>query len=210
MIVKRIHHMTFVSVLRSGVHPIAEVLGDRHRTIFSMKLLRKLNPFDRESGNLNVVIDTPKGCRNKYAFDFDINAYKLKTVLPKGAVFPFDFGSIPGTVAADGDPLDVLVLMDEPAFVGCLLGARLLGVIEAEQTEDGKTERNDRLIAVAAKSHTHASLKSLQEVDSTLVREIEHFFVSYNEVRGKKFKPKGCKGPATAKRLIKRQTKKRK
>jgi inorganic pyrophosphatase len=175
-----------------------------------MKLLRNLKPFDPGSGNLNVVIDTPKGCRNKYAFDFDINAYKLKTVLPKGAVFPFDFGSIPGTVAADGDPLDVLVLMDEPAFVGCLLGARLLGVIEAEQTEDGKTERNDRLIAVAAESHTHASLKSLQKVDSTLIREIEHFFVSYNEVRGRKFKPKGCKGPATAKRLIKKQTKKRK
>ena len=70
-----------------------------------MKLLRKLKPFDRKYGNLNVVIDTPKGCRNKYAFDFDINGYKLKTVLPHGAVFPFDFGSIPGTVAADGDPL---------------------------------------------------------------------------------------------------------
>ena len=175
-----------------------------------MKLLRKLKPFDKGSGNLNVVIDTPKGCRNKYAFDFDINAYKLKTVLPKGAVFPFDFGSIPGTVAEDGDPLDVLVLMDEPAFVGCLIEARLLGVIEADQTEDGKTERNDRLIAVAAKSHTHGPLKSLQTLDSNLIVEIEHFFVSYNEVRGRKFKPKGCKGPATAKRLIKKQTKKRK
>ena len=173
-----------------------------------MKLLRELKPFDRKSGNLHVVIDTPKGSRNKYAFDFDINAYKLKTVLPHGAVFPFDFGSIPGTVAADGDPLDVLVLMDEPAFVGCLVKARLLGVIEAEQTEDGKTERNDRLISVAAESHTHASLKSLRKMDSTLIREIEQFFVSYNKVRGKKFKPKGHKGPATAKRLIKKQTKK--
>jgi inorganic pyrophosphatase len=175
-----------------------------------MKLLRKLRPFDRKSGNLNVVIDTPKGCRNKYAFDFDINGYKLKTVLPHGAVFPFDFGSIPGTVAADGDPLDVLVLMDEPAFVGCLVKARLLGVIEAEQTENGKTERNDRLISVAAESYTHASLKSLRKMDSTLIREIEHFFVSYNEVRGKKFKPKSRKGPATAKRLIEKQTKRRK
>jgi inorganic pyrophosphatase len=175
-----------------------------------MKLLRKLKPFDRKSGNLNVVIDTPKGCRNKYAFDFDIKAYKLKTVLPHGAVFPFDFGSIPGTVASDGDPLDVLVLMDEPAFVGCLIKAKLLGVIEAEQTEDGKTERNDRLISVAAESHTHASLTSLRKMDSILVREIEHFFVSYNKVRGKKFKVKGLKGPATAKRLIEKQTKKRK
>jgi inorganic pyrophosphatase len=112
-------------------------------------------------------------------------------------------------VAEDGDPLDVLVLMDEPAFVGCLIEARLLGVIEAEQTDDGKTERNDRLIAVAAKSHTHGSLKSLQKLDSTLIGEIEHFFVSYNEARGKKFKPKARKGPAIARRLVKRQTKKR-
>jgi inorganic pyrophosphatase len=173
-----------------------------------MKLLRKLSPFDRKSGNLNVIIDTPKGCRNKYSFDFKINGYKLKTVLPKGAVFPFDFGSIPGTVADDGDPLDVLVLMDEPAFVGCLVEARLLGVIEAEQTEDGKTERNDRLIAVAANSHTHGALKSLKDLDANLVREIEHFFVSYNEVRGKKFRPKARKGPAVAKRLISKQKKK--
>ena len=88
--------------------------------------------------------------------------------------------------------------------------ARLLGVIEADQTEDGKTERNDRLIAVAAESHRHASLKSLDKLDLTLVREIEHFFVFYNEGRGKKFKPKARKGPTAAKRLIKKQMRKRK
>jgi inorganic pyrophosphatase len=133
----------------------------------------------------------------------------LKTVLPHGTVFPFDFGSIPGTTADDGDPLDVLVLMDEPVFIGCLVEARLLGVIEAKQTEDGKTERNDRLIAVAAESHTHGGLKSLQKLDSKLLDEIEHFFISYNDARGKKFKPLARKGPAAAKRLIKKQTKKR-
>src|SRR6266480_7167831 len=136
-----------------------------------MKVLRKLKPFDRKSGHLNVVIDTPKGCRNKYAFDLELNAYKLKTVLPHGTVFPFDFGSIPGTVAEDGDPLDVLVLMDEPAFTGCLVTARLLGVIEATPEEDGKTERNDRLIAVAAESHTHRNIKSIADLDSTLLHE---------------------------------------
>jgi inorganic pyrophosphatase len=175
-----------------------------------MKLLRKLKPFGRKSGNLNVVIDTPKGSRNKYAFDFKINAYMLKTVLPHGNVFPFDFGSIPGTVADDGDPLDVLVLMDEPVFIGCLIEARLLGVIEAEQTDGDGTKRNDRLIAVAAESHTNGALKSLQKLDSKLLDEIEHFFVSYNGARGKKFKPIGRRGPAVAKRLIKKQTKKRK
>src|SRR4029453_6143255 len=163
-----------------------------------MKLLRKLKPFDPESGNLNVVIDTPKGCRNKYAFDFDINAYKLKTVLPKGAVFPFDFGSIPGTVADDGDPLDVLLLMDEPAFFGCFVEARFLGVMKAEKRVNGKSKRNDRLVAVAAKSHTHGSLRSLTNVDPKLIEEIEQFFISYNDARGKKFKPKGRKGPAVA------------
>jgi inorganic pyrophosphatase len=175
--------------------------------IQGMKLLEKLKPFDRKTGNLNVVIETPKGCRNKYAFDFELKSYKLKTVLPEGAVFPFDFGSIPGTVAEDGDPLDVLLLMDEPAFTGCLVQGRVLGVIEAEQTEKGKTERNDRLIAVAAESHTHASLHSLLKLEPKLVDEIEHFFVSYNKARGKEFKPIGRKGPVSATRLIERHKK---
>jgi len=175
-----------------------------------MKFLEKLKPFDEKTGNLNLVIDTPKGSRNKYAFDFDVEGYRLKGVLPEGAVFPFDFGSIPGTLADDGDPLDVLLLMDEPAFVGCLVECRLLGVIEAEQTEKGNTERNDRLIAVAAESHTHASLRSLSKLEPRLLDEIEHFFISYNKARGKKFKPIARKGPTVAKRLIEKSQRKKK
>jgi len=185
-------------ILGTAARPLAWSLA----IIGQMKLLEKLPPFDRKTKNLNVVIETPKGCRNKYAFDFDLKAFKLKTVLPVGTVFPFDFGSIPGTTAGDGDPLDVLLLMDEPAFTGCIVEARVLGVIEAEQTENGKIERNDRLVAVAAESHTHASLKSLQKLEPKLIDEIEHFFVSYNKERGKKFKPIGRKGPVAAKRLI--------
>jgi inorganic pyrophosphatase len=171
-----------------------------------MELLRTLKPFDRETGYLNVVIDTPKGSRNKYAFDFELDGFILKTVLPNGAVFPFDFGSIPGTRGADGDPLDALVLMDEPAFCGCLVQSRLIGVIEASQQEkNGKAERNDRLIAVAAQSHTHSGIKSLSDLDSTLVHEIEHFFVSYNQARGKKFRSLGRYGPKRAKSLVDEQ-----
>jgi Inorganic pyrophosphatase len=173
-----------------------------------MSLLKKLRPFNRKSGALNVVIDTPKNSRNKYSYDFEQKCYVLKKILPSGMVFPFDFGSIPGTKAADGDPLDVLVLMDEPAFCGCLIEARLLGVIEAKQKENGKTERNDRLIAVAAESHIHRGLESLSDVDSTLIREIEHFFVSYNDARGKEFKPLARRGPQAAKKLVKRSKKK--
>lgn len=170
-----------------------------------MNLLISLPSFDRKSGNLNVVIDTPKGSRSKFAFDQERNAYVLKRILPKGMVFPFDFGSIPGTVAEDGDPLDVLVLMDAAAFVGCLVEARLLGVIEAKQTERGKTKRNDRLVAVAAESPTHTDIKSLADISARLLLEIEHFFVSYNEVTGKKFKPLSRRNPKEAAKLIARQ-----
>jgi len=170
----------------------------------TMDPLLRLSPFDEESGDLNVIIDTPRGSRNKFGFDLEQRTYVLKGVLPNGAVFPFDFGSIAGTKADDGDPLDALLLMDEAAFCGCLVRARLIGVIEAKQTEKGKTERNDRLIAVASKSHTHGGLKSIRDVDPILLDEIEHFFVSYNEARGKKFTPLGRFGPQRARKLVKR------
>jgi inorganic pyrophosphatase len=172
------------------------------------ELAKKLPPFDRKSGNLNVIIDTPKGCRSKFAFDMKRKAYVLKSVLPQGALFPFDFGSIPGTVAEDGDPVDALVLMDEPAFCGFLIESRLLGVIEAEQSENGKTNRNDRLIAVAAKSQTHAEIKSLSDLSSALLKEIEHFFIFYNQERGKKFRPLARHGPKRAARLVREQKRK--
>src|SRR5919202_2986690 len=152
--------------------------------------LNGLAAFDEEGG-LNVIIETPKGSRNKFNFDEDYGLFKLGGVLPAGAVFPFDFGFVPSTLGGDGDPLDVLVLMDEPAFAGCLVAVRLLGVIEAEQTEDDETERNDRLIGVAAKARDHKGVRSLGQLHGNLVAEIEHFFVSYNEMKGKVFTPCG-------------------
>jgi inorganic pyrophosphatase len=153
-------------------------------------------PTFREGGELNVIIEAPKGSRNKYAYDPDAELFVLKTVLPAGAIFPFDFGFIPSTLGEDGDPLDVLVLMDEPAFPGCLVPSRLVGGIDAEQTErDGETMRNDRLIAVAAKSYTHRDVRSLDDLSENLIAEIEHFFASYNEIRGKHFEPVGRVGP---------------
>jgi inorganic pyrophosphatase len=163
----------------------------------------KLPPFDEETGDLNVVIETPQGSRNKYVFDEKLGLFVLKGVLAAGHSFPFDFGFIPQTLGGDGDPLDVLVLMDEPAFAGCLVPSRLLGVIEAEQTEtDGRIERNDRLIAVAANSKTHADVKSINGLNETLVDQIEHFFVSYNEAKGKKFAPRGRFAARKAKLIV--------
>ena len=83
---------------------------------------------------LQVVIENPRGRRNKYSFNEDDRIFRLKAALPAGMVFPYDFGFVPRTIGGDGDPLDVLVLMDEPSFPGCVLLARLIGVMEAEQT----------------------------------------------------------------------------
>ena len=93
--------------------------------------LHGLGAFADDDGELNVVVETPKGSRNKYNYDEKLGLFKLGGVLPAGAFFPFDFGFVPATVGGDGDPLDVLVLMDEPAFTGCLVESRLLGVVEA-------------------------------------------------------------------------------
>lgn len=137
----------------------------------------QLGPFDKESGCVNAIIDTPKGSRNKFKFDERLGLFRLGGALPIGAVFPFDFGYVPATQGDDGDPLDVLILMDEPAFTGCLVAAKLIGVIEANQTEDGVTTRNDRLIAVAAASRNHSHIRFLGDLNTNLVHEIEQFLL---------------------------------
>src|SRR6266704_3252520 len=91
--------------------------------------------WDPDSGHLNVVVDTPKGSAIKFKYDSSNRIYKVSHILPPGTVFPFDFGSIPSTLAEDGDPLDVLILMEQPSFAGCLVPVRLVGVLEAEQTQ---------------------------------------------------------------------------
>ena len=94
----------------------------------------RLRPLDKDEKKLlRVVIETPKGSRNKYAFDPEEKVFGLKKVLPAGMAFPYDFGFIPSTLGEDGDPVDVLVLMDEPAFTGCVLKCRIIGIIEGEQ-----------------------------------------------------------------------------
>jgi inorganic pyrophosphatase len=165
--------------------------------------LHHLPAFDSKDQTLQVIIETVQGKRNKLAYDLKLNLFKLKGVLPLGSAFPFDFGFIPSTLGEDGDPLDVLILMDEATFPGCLVPSRLLGVICAKQTEKGETEKNDRLIAVADNSRNHQSLKNLKEISGNILEEIEHFFISYNAIKGRKFTPTGRFGPARALRLVK-------
>jgi inorganic pyrophosphatase len=115
-------------------------------------LLSHLPSFDPKTGDLTVVIETPKGSPNKYDYDSRYGAFRFAAVLPEGMSFPFDFGFVPSTLGDDGDPLDVLVLLDASTPVGCILSARLLGVIKARQREgEGVWIQNDRLLAVATR-----------------------------------------------------------
>lgn len=163
----------------------------------------RLPAFDPESGALNVVVETSKGSRNKITYNERVGLFELTGVLPAGASFPYDFGFVPSTLAPDGDPLDALVLLDEPVFAGCLVRCRLVGAIAADQTErDGDTTRNDRLIAVSRDSRAHDGVRTLTDLPAVLLRELEHFFVSYNEAKGKRFEVLGRRGARAAMSIV--------
>jgi inorganic pyrophosphatase len=166
-----------------------------------------LKPIDKNDGTLQVIIETPKGSHNKYSFDPDQEIFSLKKVLPAGMVFPYDFGFLPRTLADDNDPIDVLVLMDEPAFPGCLIRARLIGVIRGDQVDGKKRIRNDRLLAIAEATHMYADIKKLDDLPRHFVKELEDFFVNYHKLEGKQYKLRGCGDASEALRLIKQAKK---
>jgi inorganic pyrophosphatase len=149
-----------------------------------------------------VVIETPKGSRNKFAFDEKRKIYRLKKVLPVGMAFPYDFGFVPSTKAEDGDPVDVLVLMDEPAFPGCLLESRVIGVIEGDEGSKKEKVRNDHIVAIERANHSFSDISHIREVGKKFVRELEEFFVNYHALSGKKYRVLDVKGPTKANRLI--------
>jgi inorganic pyrophosphatase len=149
-----------------------------------------------------VTIETPKGSRNKIKYDPASGEFKLSKVMPEGMMFPYDFGFVPATKAEDGDPLDVLVLTDEPLFPGCLVDCSLVGVIKAEQTEKRHANRNDRLIAVANQSLLYSDTKTLKDLNPKVLEQIEDFFVNYQKVREVEVRILGHAGPREALRIL--------
>ena len=158
--------------------------------------------LDKERQECQVVIETPKGRRNKFKYERDSGLFSLSNLLPQGFSFPFDFGFIPSTAAQDGDPLDIIVLMDEPAHVGCLLKARVIGVIRVEQTEKGKKSQNDRLVAVATRTFEYKDVKSISELNQAMVQQMTEFLALYNKNSGKQDEVKGVDGPEQAMELL--------
>ena len=151
--------------------------------------LSQLSAFDSKDKNLiQVIIETPRGSRNKFAYDPEQLVFEIKKVLPAGMTFPYEFGFVPSTKAGDGDPIDVLVFMDEPSAPGCLAKCRLVGAIKGEQTDGKKTIRNDRLLAVERAAHDYAEITDINDLDKKLLEELEKFFVNFHQLEGKKYK----------------------
>ncbi|HEV7719304.1 MAG TPA: inorganic diphosphatase [Arsenicitalea sp.] len=156
-------------------------------------------PALAESGSVNAIIETPKGSRAKFKFDEKLGVMAFDKVLPLGFSFPYDFGFIPSTRGEDGDPLDILLMLDFPLPTGTLIEVKLVGVLEAEQTEDdGKTVRNDRLLGVPAVTSARG-----EPLTDRIFEEIEAFFIDYDRRFGKEFKPLRRGDAQTALELVK-------
>ena len=165
--------------------------------------LTELEPIDEEKGAINVVVETSRGARTKLTYEPDAGTFVASKILPQGMSFPFDFGFIPSTTGGDGDPLDVLLLIDEAVPTGTLVPSRLIGVIEATQIErDGSSMENHRLIAVATISVLFSDVKGFADLPDALMSQIEHFFISYNEQAGKQFEPTGRGGARRARTIL--------
>ncbi|WP_346239343.1 inorganic diphosphatase [Niabella insulamsoli] len=135
----------------------------------------------------NIIVETPRGHREKFNYDPRKKCFYLKKVLPWGMSFPFDFGFIPDTKGQDGDPLDALIISDLNTFVGCQVDCYLLGSIQADQIDaKGEKIRNDRYLFAPV-----ATWPSHENISTKLLSELEDFFINYNKAEGKTFIPLG-------------------
>jgi inorganic pyrophosphatase len=150
----------------------------------------RISPFVPDRQLCRIVIETPRHSRHKYAYDQALDAIRLTHSLPEGLVFPFDFGFVPGTHGDDGDTVDVLVLADSPLFAGCIVECRIVGLLEAQQKQEtGEWLRNDRFIAVAAVSFEYREVRDTGDLPRQVLDQTEQFFVNYNRLRGRSFRP---------------------
>ena len=161
-------------------------------------------PSHDHKRRLLCVVEAAAGSRNKFKFDPKLGTLVLHTMLPLGTSFPYAFGFVPSTLGEDGDPIDVMLFLDEQVPPGMVVPARLLGAILATQTKEGALMRNDRLLAVADKAHGFRHLHALADIDRRVLQEIELFFRFYNSQKGEEFTPLGRVGRARAEALLKK------
>jgi len=147
---------------------------------------------------VNAVVEVPYGCANKYEYDETLHLFRLDRPLFASVHYPGEYGFIPSTLSPDGDALDIVILVTHATFPGCIMEARSVGVLE--MIDRGKHDQ--KILAVAESSPTHAEIKNLKDLAPHVLDEIEHFFSVYKELEGKHTEVKGWKGVKESHRLI--------
>lgn len=139
-------------------------------------------PAQPEPGLLNILVEIPAGSKNKYEFDKDLNAFALDRVLYASVQYPYDYGFVPNTLADDGDPLDGLVMMDQPTFPGCVITVRPLGYLPMIDGGDP----DEKLLCVPVNDPRYTEVKSLNDIAPHRLEEIAEFFRTYKNLEHKK------------------------
>lgn len=152
----------------------------------------------RAPGLVNAVIEIPRDSVNKYEYDKQFQVFRLDRTLFSPVHYPGDYGFIPSTLGRDGDPLDVLVLVEAPSFPGCLIEVRPIGVLR--MVDQGKSD--EKILAVAESDPLYREVKDCSQVFGHTLREIEHFFSIYKNLEGKKTEIAGWDGVDAARKII--------
>ena len=150
------------------------------------------------SKTFDVLIEIPKGSRNKYEYDFDLKKVRYDRMIFSSMMYPADYGFIPETLALDSDPLDVLVLVTEPTFPGCVMEVKPIGVFHMAD-EKGPDEK---VICVPISDPIWNRLNDLSDVNGHLIKEIEHFFKVYKDLEQKKVDVEGWGDVKEANQII--------
>jgi inorganic pyrophosphatase len=149
---------------------------------------------------VRMIVEIPKNSSNKYEYDGELGVFRLDRALYSPLHYPGDYGFIPGTLAEDGDPLDVITMVDEPSYPGVLIFVRPVGYLEMMD----QNEPDQKILAVPNSNPRFDQIHTMDQVFPHKLREIEHFFAIYKELEGKRTQMKGWHGPREARDLIRR------
>ena len=162
------------------------------------KSLYDLDPGPDCPEIVRMIVEIPKNSSNKYEYDGKLGVFRLDRALYSPLHYPGDYGFVPGTLAEDGDPLDVLVLVDEASFPGVLHYVRPVGMLEMVD----QNEPDQKILAVPNRNPRFDQIHTIDQVFPHNLREIVHFFTIYKELEGKKTEMRDWKGPRAARELI--------
>jgi len=145
--------------------------------------MKTLSPGPNPPEEIYVFVEIPEGSQNKFEFDEELKVFRLDRALHSPLHYPADYGHIPSTICEDGDPIDVLVLVTEPTFPGCLIKARPIGVLEMED-EKGL---DDKILAVPVNDPRFDHVKDIKDISQHILKEINHFFEMYKALEPNKW-----------------------